>query len=350
MTVVDTPRSTSRVSPDDTLDAPADQHRPRVAACPTARWLAPQEGATQEGATGLRRTVNTAVLGAHLEQPSAAPTVSASVPAPAAGAPAAPAAEAPAGPAAAEAPAGPGSPRAWDEPDGVARHGDASSLASRLNWLRAGVLGANDGIVSIAGLVIGVAAAAPTATGAIFTAGVAGILAGAVSMAAGEYVSVSTQSDTERALVVKEKALLTTDPAAGVARLAAHYRAKGLSAATAGAVARELSEHDAVAAHLEVGLGLSEDEYTNPWHAALSSAIAFTLGSLLPMLAIVLLPVPFKIPLTFAAVVVGLALTGGVSAKLGGAPVRPAVVRVVLGGAVAMAVTWGIGHLIGVTV
>lgn len=342
MTVVDTPRSTSRVSPDDTLDAPADQHRPRVAACPTARWLAPQEGATQEGATGLRRTVNTAVLGAHLEQPSAAPTVSASVPAPAAGAPATPAA--------AEAPAGPGSPRAWDEPDGVARHGDASSLASRLNWLRAGVLGANDGIVSIAGLVIGVAAAAPTATGAIFTAGVAGILAGAVSMAAGEYVSVSTQSDTERALVVKEKALLTTDPAAGVARLAAHYRAKGLSAVTAGAVARELSEHDAVAAHLEVGLGLSEDEYTNPWHAALSSAIAFTLGSLLPMLAIVLLPVPFKIPLTFAAVVVGLALTGGVSAKLGGAPVRPAVVRVVLGGAVAMAVTWGIGHLIGVTV
>ncbi|WP_448759707.1 VIT1/CCC1 transporter family protein [Actinomyces oricola] len=350
MTVVDTPRSTSRVSPDDTLDAPADQHRPRVAACPTARWLAPQEGATQEGATGLRRTVNTAVLGAHLEQPSAAPTVSASVPAPAAGAPAAPAAEAPATPAAAEAPAGPGSPRAWDEPDGVARHGDASSLASRLNWLRAGVLGANDGIVSIAGLVIGVAAAAPTATGAIFTAGVAGILAGAVSMAAGEYVSVSTQSDTERALVVKEKALLTTDPAAVVARLAAHYRAKGLSAATAGAVARELSEHDAVAAHLEVGLGLSEDEYTNPWHAALSSAIAFTLGSLLPMLAIVLLPVPFKIPLTFAAVVVGLALTGGVSAKLGGAPVRPAVVRVVLGGAVAMAVTWGIGHLIGVAV
>lgn len=342
MTVVDTPRSTSRVSPDDTLDAPADQHRPRVAACPTARWLAPQEGATQEGVTGLRRTVHTAVLGAHLEQPSAAPTVSASVPAPAAGAPATPAA--------AEAPAGPGSPRAWDEPDGVARHGDASSLASRLNWLRAGVLGANDGIVSIAGLVIGVAAAAPTATGAIFTAGVAGILAGAVSMAAGEYVSVSTQSDTERALVVKEKALLTTDPAAGVARLAAHYRAKGLSAATAGAVARELSEHDAVAAHLEVGLGLSEDEYTNPWHAALSSAIAFTLGSLLPMLAIVLLPAPFKIPLTFAAVVVGLALTGGVSAKLGGAPVRPAVVRVVLGGAVAMAVTWGIGHLIGVAV
>lgn len=266
MTVVDTPRSTPRASPDDTLDAPADQHRPRVAACPTAR------------------------------------------------------------------------------------HGDASSLASRLNWLRAGVLGANDGIVSIAGLVIGVAAAAPTATGAIFTAGVAGILAGAVSMAAGEYVSVSTQSDTERALVVKEKALLTTDPAAGVARLAAHYRAKGLSAATAGAVARELSEHDAVAAHLEVGLGLSEDEYTNPWHAALSSAIAFTLGSLLPMLAIVLLPVPFKIPLTFAAVVVGLALTGGVSAKLGEAPVRPAVVRVVLGGAVAMAVTWGIGHLIGVAV
>lgn len=226
----------------------------------------------------------------------------------------------------------------------------ASSLASRLNWLRAGVLGANDGIVSVAGLVIGVAAAAPSSTSAILTAGVAGVLAGAVSMAAGEYVSVSTQSDTERALVERQRAELAHDPQAGVDELAGHYRAKGLSPATAMLVARELTAHDAVGAHLEAELGLREDDYTNPWHAAASSAIAFTLGSLLPMLAIVALPVPVKIPLTFAAVLLGLALTGAVSARLGDAPVRPAVLRNMAGGALAMAVTWGIGHLIGVSV
>ncbi|VEG28300.1 VIT1/CCC1 transporter family protein [Actinomyces howellii] len=226
----------------------------------------------------------------------------------------------------------------------------ASSLAKRLNWLRAGVLGANDGVVSVAGLVIGVAAADPTNTGAIVAAGVAGILAGAVSMAAGEYVSVSTQSDTERALVERQRAELAADPAAGVDELAAHYRDKGLSAATARQVATELSAHDAVGAHLDAELGLREDDYTNPWHAALSSAVAFTIGSMLPMLAILLLPVSVQIPLTFVAVLLGLALTGGVSAHLGDAPVRPAVLRVVVGGALAMAVTWGIGHLIGVSV
>lgn len=226
----------------------------------------------------------------------------------------------------------------------------AVSLASRLNWLRAGVLGANDGIVSVAGLVIGVAAATPENTGAILTAGVAGVLAGAVSMAAGEYVSVSTQSDTERALVVRQREELAEDPEAGIDELASHYRAKGLSPATAMTVARELTARDAVGAHLEAELGLREDEYTNPWHAAFSSAVAFTLGSLLPMLAIVLLPTAVKIPLTFVAVLVGLALTGGFSARLGEAPVRPAVIRNMAGGALAMVVTWGIGHLIGVSV
>lgn len=226
----------------------------------------------------------------------------------------------------------------------------AVSLASRLNWLRAGVLGANDGIVSVAGLVIGVAAATPDNAGAILTAGVAGVLAGAVSMAAGEYVSVSTQSDTERALVVRQREELAEDPEAGIDELASHYRAKGLSPATALTVARELTAHDAVGAHLEAELGLREDEYTNPWHAAFSSAVAFTLGSLLPMLAIVMLPTAVKIPLTFVSVLVGLALTGGVSARLGEAPVRPAVIRNMAGGALAMMVTWGIGHLIGVSV
>ncbi|SHE24538.1 Hypothetical protein ACGLYG10_0743 [Actinomyces glycerinitolerans] len=228
--------------------------------------------------------------------------------------------------------------------------GGASALASRLNWLRAGVLGANDGIVSVAGLVIGVAAATPTDTGAIMAAGVAGVLAGAVSMAAGEYVSVSTQSDTERAYVARERAELDADPAAGVDSLAAHYRAKGLTDETARRVARELTVHDAVGAHLEAEFGLREDDYTNPWHAAISSAVAFTVGSMLPMLAILLLPVSVKIPLTFVSVLAGLALTGAVSAKLGDAPVRPAVLRNVFGGALAMTVTWGIGHLIGVAV
>lgn len=225
-----------------------------------------------------------------------------------------------------------------------------SSVASRLNWLRAGVLGANDGIVSIAGLVIGVAATDPSNTKAILVAGVAGVLAGAVSMAAGEYVSVSTQRDTERALVEREKASLAADPQGELEELATIYEAKGLSSATAMMVARELSERDAVAAHLDVELGLREDDYTNPWHAAMSSAIAFVLGAALPMLAILLMPAAIKIPSTFALVLVGLALTGLVSAWLGQAPVRRAVVRVVIGGALAMAVTWGIGHLIGVNV
>lgn len=226
----------------------------------------------------------------------------------------------------------------------------ASSLASRLNWLRAGVLGANDGIVSVAGVVIGVAAASPSGNGAVLTAGVAAIVAGALSMAAGEYVSVSTQSDTEKAMVARQRVELADDPEAGVEELASHYRAKGLTRATALTVARELTAHDAVGAHLEAELGLREDDYTNPWHAAGSSAVAFTLGSLLPMLAIMLLPLPVRIPLTFAAVLLGLALTGGVSARLGDAPVGPAILRNVLGGALAMAVTWGIGHLVGATV
>ena len=244
--------------------------------------------------------------------------------------------------------AGPTAPSA-DDVAPEAR-GAASSLASRLNWLRAGVLGANDGIVSVAGVVIGVAAASPSGHGAVLAAGVAAIVAGALSMAAGEYVSVSTQSDTERALVARQRAELAADPEAGVEELAAHYRAKGLTPATALTVARELTAHDAVGAHLEAELGLREDDYTNPWHAAGSSAVAFTLGSLLPMLAIMLLPLSVRIPLTFVAVLLGLALTGGVSARLGEAPVAPAVLRNVLGGALAMAVTWGIGHLVGTAV
>ncbi|GGO00480.1 VIT1/CCC1 transporter family protein [Nocardia rhizosphaerihabitans] len=220
----------------------------------------------------------------------------------------------------------------------------AEGLASRLNWLRAGVLGANDGIVSTAGLVVGVAATTNDAH-TLLTAGVAGLVAGAISMAAGEYVSVSTQRDSEKALLAKERRELADDPAAELAELIGIYEAKGLSPATARTVAEELTAHDAFAAHAEAELKLDPDELTNPWAAAISSAIAFTCGALLPLLAIVLPPAQWRVPVTFAAVLIALALTGSVSAGLGGSHRGRAVVRVVIGGALAMAVTYAIGSL-----
>ncbi|WP_067848975.1 VIT1/CCC1 transporter family protein [Nocardia lijiangensis] len=220
----------------------------------------------------------------------------------------------------------------------------AGGFATRLNWLRAGVLGANDGIVSTAGLVVGVAAATTT-TSAIFTAGIAGLSAGALSMAVGEYVSVSTQRDSERALLAKERKELTEAPEYELAELIDIYRAKGLSPETARTVAEELTAHDAFTAHAEAELGLNPRELTNPWQAAFSSAIAFTLGALLPLLAILLPPVTARIPVTVVAVLVALALTGSISAQLGGGERGRAVLRVVLGGALAMLVTYGIGQL-----
>ncbi|MBF6354236.1 VIT family protein [Nocardia higoensis] len=223
----------------------------------------------------------------------------------------------------------------------------AGGLSSRLNWLRAGVLGANDGIVSVAGLVVGVAAAT-TDRGPIMTAGLAGLAAGAVSMALGEYVSVSTQRDTERALLAKERHELSTMPEAELDELTAIYEAKGLSPETARTVAEELTAHDAFAAHVEAELGIDPDELTNPWHAAFASAAAFTVGAILPLLAILLPPTQARIPITFVAMLVALALTGSLSARLGGAARGRAIVRVVGGGALAMAVTYGIGQLLGV--
>ncbi|PXX61533.1 VIT1/CCC1 family predicted Fe2+/Mn2+ transporter [Nocardia tenerifensis] len=235
------------------------------------------------------------------------------------------------------------------EPAGAHPHEPhTEGLASKLNWLRAGVLGANDGIVSTAGLVVGVAAAT-TQTSAVFTAGIAGLSAGAISMAVGEYVSVSTQRDSERALLAKEQRELREEPEFELAELAGIYEAKGLSAATARKVAEELTAHDAFTAHAEAELGLNPNDLTNPWQAAFSSAVAFTLGALLPLLAILLPPVPFRIPVTFAAVLVALAVTGSVSAGLGGSARGRAVLRVVIGGALAMAVTYGIGQLADVT-
>jgi VIT1/CCC1 family predicted Fe2+/Mn2+ transporter len=219
-------------------------------------------------------------------------------------------------------------------------------LGARLNWLRAGVLGANDGIVSVAGLVLGVAGAT-TARGPIFTAGLAGLVAGAVSMALGEYVSVSSQRDTELAALAKEKRELREDPEDELAELAAIYEAKGLRPATARTVALELTSHDALAAHLEAELGIDPDELTSPWQAAGASALSFFLGALLPLVAILLPPVGWRVPVTFVAVLVALAVTGGVSARIGGANVRRALLRVVLGGAIGLGVTYGIGHAFG---
>ena len=174
-----------------------------------------------------------------------------------------------------------------DSPFGHSAEPHAGGLGQRLNWLRAGVLGANDGIVSTAGLVVGVAAVTPE-PGPILTAGIAGLVAGAVSMALGEYVSVSSQRDTERALLAKEKAELEEFPEQELQELAAIYVAKGASVQTAMKLAEELTAHDAFAAHVDAELGIDPDKLTNPWHAAMSSAIAFTVGSILPIVAILL--------------------------------------------------------------
>lgn len=220
-------------------------------------------------------------------------------------------------------------------------------LAQRLNWLRAGVLGANDGIVSVAAVVVGVAGATQSVP-AIVTAGLAALVGGAISMALGEYVSVSSQRDSERALIAKERQELRDMPEEELAELAGLYEAKGLQPATARQVALELTEHDALQAHLAVELGIDQEDVASPWHAAAASAIAFTIGGVLPMLMI-LLPAAVRVPVTFVVVLVALAITGYVAAWIGGSPRWRATVRVVIGGALALAATFAIGALLGTT-
>lgn len=224
-----------------------------------------------------------------------------------------------------------------------------AGVGQRLNWLRAGVLGANDGIVSVASLVVGVAGAT-TDTPALLTAGAAGLVGGAISMALGEYVSVSSQRDSERALIEKERRELAEMPEQEFEELTAMYQARGLSEQTARQVATELTAHDALAAHLEVELHIDQDDLVSPWQAAFSSAIAFTAGALLPLLAILLPPPEWRVPVTFAAVLVALALTGTISARLGGSSKRRSALRLVVGGALALVVTWLLGLLLGATV
>jgi vacuolar iron transporter family protein len=223
---------------------------------------------------------------------------------------------------------------------------DRIAFQSRLNWLRAGVLGANDGIVSIAALVVGVAAATSD-LGPIIVAGVAGIIAGSLSMALGEYVSVSSQRDSEASLIARERRELIEQPDEELRELAEIYENKGLSKKTAALVAKELTEKDAFAAHLDAELGIDERTLTNPWHAALSSALSFLAGAVLPMLAITLPPEELRIPLTFVASLIALALTGGVGAHLGQSPLMRPILRVVLGGTLALGLTWLIGNLLG---
>src|SRR3989338_8378151 len=194
----------------------------------------------------------------------------------------------------------------------------AQKSGTKLNWLRAAVLGANDGIVSVAAMVVG------------------------------EYVSVSSQRDTERALLAKDRNELETVPDAELAELATIYEAKGLSKATAYTVAAELTAHDAFAAHAEAELHIDPDELTNPWHAAYASAAAFLAGAVVPLVAILLPPASLRIPVTFAAVLVALVITGTLSAHIGGANKMRATLRVVVGGALAMAITFGIGKMFGV--
>jgi vacuolar iron transporter family protein len=237
-------------------------------------------------------------------------------------------------------------PGASDTSNAQPHHG---SVANKLNWLRAAVLGANDGIVSTAGIVIGVAAAT-VERGPVLTAGIAGLAAGALSMAVGEYVSVSTQRDTERALLETETQELKLQPDAELDELAALYEARGLSPVTARQAATELTAHNPLAAHAELELRLDPEELTNPWLAAISSAVSFTFGALLPLIAIILPPASTRIAVTVAAVLLALAITGWVAARLGGAKPLLPILRVTIGGALAMAITFGIGHLVGATI
>jgi vacuolar iron transporter family protein len=220
------------------------------------------------------------------------------------------------------------------------------NIALRLNWLRAGVLGGNDGIVSTAGIVLGVAGATATRS-TILTAGVAGLAAGAMSMAVGEYVSVSSQRDTEKALLEKERGELRDSPDEELAELTDMYAAKGLSHDLAAEVAEQLTALDALAAHAEVELGINPSNLTSPWHAAFASMVAFTLGALLPLVAITVPPAALRVPVTVAAVLVALGVTGVVSGWLGKSPLARPFWRNVIGGSVAMAVTYGIGALFG---
>ncbi|MGB4762869.1 MAG: VIT family protein [Candidatus Saccharimonas sp.] len=219
----------------------------------------------------------------------------------------------------------------------------------KLNSLRAAVLGANDGVVSVSAIVMGMAGATNDAR-VISLTGLAALIAGALSMAVGEYVSVSSQADAEKAYIHKEKKDLHNDPEGELDELAREYVKLGLSRATADKVARELTKKDALRSHLRVHFNLDPDDLNSPWQAAVASLLAFTAGGLVPFLAVLLAPHELRIPFVVVAVVIALIAIGILSARVGNAPKRRAIARVVTGGVLAMAITYGVGALFGITV
>jgi VIT1/CCC1 family predicted Fe2+/Mn2+ transporter len=228
-------------------------------------------------------------------------------------------------------------------------HGE-SHLSHRVGWLRAGVLGANDGLVSTASLVLGVAAATPERA-AILVAGVAGLVAGAMSMGAGEYVSVASQSDAEHASLDLERRELDDDPHAELDELTSIYVERGLDRDLARTVAERLTEHDALRTHARDELGITDATRARPWQAAFVSALSFTVGALLPLLVVALVAQPAgRATAIVASTLVLLAALGALGARLGGARPWRAALRVVFGGGIAMAATAAIGRLVGVAV
>jgi len=223
---------------------------------------------------------------------------------------------------------------------------ESARILSTLNWLRAGVLGANDGIVSTAAIIFGVAgASASHAT--VMLAGIAAVAAGALSMAAGEYVSVSTQRELEMAELNREKAILARDPERELRALTQLFVQRGVEPKIAAEVAREMSDKDALSVHARAELGIDPDNVTNPWSAAAASMVSFVIGGAVPIVAMLLSPRAIEIWIAGAAVVVAMVLTGVISARLGRIPVLPSIVRNVVGGLLAMGVTYGVGNLAG---
>lgn len=222
-------------------------------------------------------------------------------------------------------------------------------FVDRIGWLRAAVLGANDGIISTASLIVGVAAAATT-QGEVLIAGIAGLVAGAMSMAAGEYVSVSSQSDTERADLARERKELSESPEFELDELAAIYVERGVDRALARQVAEQLTAKDALTAHARDELGISEITTARPVQAALTSAATFSAGAAMPLLMVIVSPTAALVPIVSAASLGFLAVLGAIGAKAGGSNVLRATIRVTFWGALAMAITAGIGKLFGTVV
>lgn len=226
---------------------------------------------------------------------------------------------------------------------------DAQSSSGTLNKLRAAVLGANDGIVSTSSVVMGVAGATND-RGAIFTAGMAALVAGALSMAVGEYISVSSQSDAEKAYIEKEREELLNDPEGEFEELVASYETKGISPTTARLLAEELTEHDALKAHLQEEFRLDEKDISSPTQAAVASLLSFAVGGIIPFMTIILAPDNLRILFTLVAVIIALGITGYTSAYIGNASRKHAITRVLIGGVLAMLITYAVGRMFGVAV